>query len=122
MNVASDLVYTNPLIAIGAIMTLIALVAAAVAIGRSSLVQAQLAGLRADRDDQEHRIERLEGDNQRLTVELASETNARQVLERLVTGREQLDRIIKLLQQHEGSTKTANDSIIKALKDLKQVS
>lgn len=70
---------------------LIVIVAAAVAVARANFAKAQIEALRGDRDDLIARVQMLEAENLRVSDALKSEQQARKVLERVVTGKEQLD-------------------------------
>jgi uncharacterized coiled-coil DUF342 family protein len=88
----------------------------AIAVFRASYAKAQVEGLRGDRDDLIKRVEILEESKKELEVErdkLSAESaqlkNVVATLERVVTGREQLDNIVTILGQHtDGITQIAS--------------
>lgn len=93
---------------VGTIIGAILLVGTLAAVVRANLAKAQVEALRGDRDDLLKRVEILERDraadkaaHDSVARDLAEERRARQVLERVVTGREQLDQITTLLLQHD---------------------
>lgn len=83
------------------IFGVITLVAASLAVARSSLVKAQLAALRGDRDDLKERVERLETEKDDQKDLIKKQNIKIEVLEGVVTGKDQLDKIIALLVSSE---------------------
>jgi len=85
---------------VGVVFSLFVLGAASVAVVRASYVKAQLEGLRGDRDDLQTRVKLLEDDNVRVSEALKVEKDKVAVLERVVTGKEQLDSIQNTLETY----------------------
>lgn len=85
---------------------IIILVAAAVAVARTGFAKAQIEALRGDRDDLLTRVQMLETENLRVGDALKNERDARKVLERVVTGKEQLDHIQSTIDTFIDSTVT----------------
>lgn len=65
----------------------------AVAVARASFAKTQIEALRGDRDDLRARVDILESEKNRLETSLKTESDKVRVLERVVTGKEQLDHI-----------------------------
>jgi len=100
----------NALVAIiGGLLALIVAVAAAVAMARASFAKAQIEALRGDRDDLTARVQMLESENLRVSQALQVEQQARKVLERVVTGKEQLDHLQATLDTFVTANKTWRD-------------
>jgi hypothetical protein len=87
-----------------AVFGLIVLVAAAIAVARTSFARAQIEALRGDRDDLITRVQMLEAENVRVSDALKTEREARKVLERVVTGKEQLEHLQSTMDLYIKST------------------
>lgn len=90
------------------IIGLLLLVTSAVAILRANLAKTQVEALRGDRDDLQKRVDRLESENDDLTesnqvrdATISAQTQKIQILEKVVTGREQLNHLQKQLDSHD---------------------
>lgn len=79
------------------IIGFIGILAAAYAVARANYNKQQIEDLRGARDDQAHRIEFLEHENTRINTELVAEQQKVGVLEKIVTGKEDLEDIKKTL-------------------------
>lgn len=93
--------------------------ATVVAFFRVNLAKTQIELLRGDRDDQEKRIERLEGDlelskkdKEKQDAIIREQNNKIRILERVVTGREQLDHIIEQLANHDHRVDERHDTLL----------
>ena len=93
--------------------------ATVVAFFRVNLAKPQIELLRGDRDDQEKRIERLEGDlelskkdKEKQDAIIREQNNKIRILERVVTGREQLDHIIEQLANHDHRVDERHDTLL----------
>lgn len=94
--------------AIVGIVLLITSLAGAVALFRVSLAKSQIEGLRGDRDDliarnrrQEEEIEELRAGNKVRDATIKQQSEKIQMLERVVTGREQLEALATQLRLHD---------------------
>lgn len=119
-SVAGGLHLTGVPAVVVAILGLIGLLAAAVAVARTSYMKASLAeaagriaGLQGDRDDLKERLERVEI-AQRQDALRADTAEARvKILEGIVTGAEQLASISSLLAAHDRKAERLASDILK---------
>lgn len=79
------------------LVTLTVTATSVVAIARANFAKQQIIALRGDRDDLQHRVDILESENERQTAELINEKQKVAVLEKVVTGKEDLEEIIDQL-------------------------
>lgn len=93
---------------LGGLITLVVVVASVTAYYKVSASQAQIKELRGDRDDQAQRIDRLKDEladerveREKVTAENVSLKEKVAVLEKVVTGRDQLDSMQKQLTAHD---------------------
>lgn len=90
------------------VVGLVTLAAAVFAVFRASLAKAQIEALRGDRDDLQKRVDRLEDENTDLEesnkirdATINEQINKIHTLEKVVTGREQLNHLQKQLDAHD---------------------
>lgn len=99
--------------------------ATVVAFFRVNLAKTQIELLRGDRDDQEKRIDRLEGDlelsrkDKEIQDAIIKEQNNKiRVLEKIVTGKEQLDHILTELSNHDRRVDERHDTLMKKFEEF----
>lgn len=109
---SSNIFGGDPLAVTLTILGLIALVASAVAVGRSALVKAQLEALRGDRDDLNIRVGILEHENEILKRDLKEESGRRQTLERVITAQEEIKILGSKLDEHDKLAREINTNVI----------
>lgn len=78
---------------LGVLFGILVAAAAAVAMARASFAKAQIEALRGDRDDLLKRVDLLEADNVRISEAHKQAEEKVRVLEKVVTGREQLEHL-----------------------------
>jgi hypothetical protein len=83
------------------VLGIVVIVSSVLAVGRASLVKAQLEALRGDRDDLVERVNRVETENTALKADLKEEVGKRSALEKVVTGKEVMDKLLLLLDRHD---------------------
>lgn len=95
-----------------AILGIIAVLAGMVGFARGSFAKAQIAALRGDRDDLAERVRIVEDAKEKLEVDfeaykvtaaadLHEETARREALELVVTGKQELQQVITILDAHD---------------------
>lgn len=119
MDVASSFQWSSPTNALGAIFAIILLLASAWAIFRTAAFKEQLSSLRDDRDDLMVRSNIQKDEIAELKAQVQAERSARMTLERVVTGRDQLEHIAQVLEAHDKKSGARTDQIIKAIGGLK---
>jgi biopolymer transport protein ExbB/TolQ len=92
---------SNIIVAILAILTFIALAAGVVGYARANFAKAQIEALRGDRDDLLTRVQILENDKVRTDAALLAEQGKVAALEKVVTGKEDLEHIQASLTEHD---------------------
>lgn len=93
---------------LGILLGLVVIAASITAYYKVSVSQAQIKELRADRDDQQIRIERLKEalaaerlEREKVTTQYETLLKRYEQLEKVVTGREQLDHLQQQLDAHD---------------------
>lgn len=93
---------------LGTIVGAILIVGTLVAVVRANLAKAQVEALRGDRDDLMTRVQILEQNHEdekeranRLEARVAEEVRAREVLERLVTGHDDIQNLAQQVAAHD---------------------
>jgi chromosome segregation ATPase len=112
---AATLQWTTVPGTIFAFLSVVALLSGAIAVIRSQLFKARLdaaegavEGLRGDRDDLQHRLDDARKEttecNSRyeiLRARLTAEEKKREALETVVTGKKELETVLRILEQHD---------------------
>lgn len=102
---------------LAAIFGVIVIVAAAVAVARTSYLKAQIEGLRGDRDDQAKRIDRQDIEIAALELRSTRAEARASVLEDVVTGRKELESLTSLLAAHDRKTDRRAEEILTAVRE-----
>lgn len=79
------------------LLTLVSLAAVVVVYARANYAKTQIEALRGDRDDLTERVERLEKDLTEAQAQLVIEKNKVLALEKVVTGKDELQRIYAIV-------------------------
>jgi hypothetical protein len=90
-----------------------------VAYARANFARAQIEALRGDRDDLIERVKLVETQNVALTAALKAETTKREALEKVVTGKEDLEAILHRLDLHDRTAAAAADNLLEKITDLR---
>lgn len=108
------------LLVIAALIAIIVAVASVAAFLRASLAKAQIDALRGDRDDLKERVRILEEENERKTLALQTEADKVKVLERVVTGKEALDRLQVSVDEAFVKLDNKHDELYRCLDETKK--
>lgn len=120
----------SPLSLVIGVLGAIALIAGLVPYFRAGWMKSSIEALRGDRDDLKERVEIVESDlasEKRKTADLQQRLTERDaamvVLEKVVTGRDQLERVLNLLEGRTpmfGEIQTELAAIAAQLEDIRQ--
>jgi chromosome segregation ATPase len=89
---------------IGGIVVVASALGTAVAVARASFAKTQIEALRGDRDDLRTRVDILESEKTRLEASLKTESDKVRVLEKVVTGKEQLDHLQSTIDNNHAAS------------------